>query len=83
MADLKLHIDGAEDIALTVLRFTLQERLNEPFSLSIVAGSTHPDLDVEDLILRPASFVTDAGPSRKHRSYTGVCFAAEQLSAEP
>ncbi len=83
MADLLLHIEGAEHAALTVDRFVLRERLSEPFSLSIVAGSTHPDLDLEDLILRPASFAIDAGRPHTRRAFTGVCAAAEQLSAEP
>src|SRR5512132_1646806 len=83
VANLLLHVDSAEDTELTVARFALRERLSEPFSLSVVAGSTHPDLDLEDLILRPASFAIDAGRSHGRRSYTGICFAAEQISAEP
>ena len=83
MADLVLHVDGAEDAALTVDRFALRERVSEPFSLSIVVGSTRPDLNLEELILRPASFVIDAGRVHGRRVYTGLCFAAEQMSAEP
>jgi type VI secretion system secreted protein VgrG len=83
MADLLLHVDGAEHAALTVDRFALREHVSEPFSLSIVAGSIHPDLDLEDLILRPASFSIDAGEAHMRRAYTGVCAAVEQLSAEP
>ena len=83
MADLVLHIDGTEHAALTVDRFALRERLSEPFLLSIVAGSTHPDLDLEDLILRPASFSIDAGGVHARRDYSGICAAVEQLSAEP
>ena len=83
MANLRLHIDGAEDAALTVARFVLRERLSEPFLLSIVAGSTQPDLDLEDLILRPASFAIDAGTVHGRRVYTGICTAAELMSAEP
>lgn len=82
MADLLLHVDGAEDAALTVDRFSLRERLNEPFSLSVVAGSVHPDLDLEDLILRPASLVIDAGRPHGRRVYSGVCAAVELMSAE-
>src|SRR5512132_1241886 len=83
MADLRLHVDGAEDADLAVARFALRERLSEPFSLSIVAGSPHHDLDLEDLILRPASFAIDAGTAHGRRVYTGICTAAEQMSAEP
>jgi type VI secretion system secreted protein VgrG len=87
MADLALHVEGAEDAAFRVLRFSVRERLNEPFSVAIVAGSTRSDLDPEDLILQPASFSFAAGWAFVHgggrRTLTGVCFAAEQLSAEP
>lgn len=83
MADLLLRVDGAEHAALTVERFALREHVSEPFSLSIVAGSIHPDLDLEALILGPASFAIDAGAAHTHRAYTGVCAAVEQLSAEP
>jgi type VI secretion system secreted protein VgrG len=82
VADLLLHVDGAEDAALTVDRFSLRERLNEPFSLSVVAGSVHPDLDLEDLILRPASLVIDAGRPHGRRVYSGVCAAVELMSSE-
>ena len=87
MVDLSLALDGAEHAGLRVLRFTLRERINEPFALSLVAGSTFPDLDLEDLLLRPASFTIDAeglhvlGGAR--RRLTGLCAAAEQLSVEP
>ncbi len=87
MADLALHIDGAEDAAFRVLRFVLRERMNEPFSLSLVAGSLLPDLDLEEMILRPASFSLAAGWAHVlgggRRVYTGVCAAVEQISAEP
>ncbi|MEO5729742.1 MAG: contractile injection system protein, VgrG/Pvc8 family [Byssovorax sp.] len=87
MVNLSLALDGAEHAALHVLRFTLRERINEPFALSLVAGSTFPDLDLEELLLRPASFSIDAeglhvlGGAR--RRLTGLCAAAEQLSVEP
>ncbi len=87
MVALSLVLDGAEHVALRVLRFTLQERLNEPFALSLVAGSTLPDLDLEDLILRPASFAIEAEGlpvlGGRRRRFTGLCLAAELLSVEP
>jgi type VI secretion system secreted protein VgrG len=87
MAELNLTVEGAEEAAFHVLRFSLRERLNEPFSLSIVAGSLHPDLDLDGMILRPASFSLDAGWSFVRdggaRAFTGVCAFVEQLSAEP
>ena len=70
MADLLLHAEGAEHAALTVDRFVLRERLSAPFSLSIVAGSTH--LDLEDLILRPASFAIDADQPARSCSPTSM-----------
>ena len=36
MADLSLAHEGAADATLHVLRFTLRERINEPFALSLV-----------------------------------------------
>src|SRR5262249_12590092 len=87
MAELALHIDGAEEASFRVLRFELEERISAPFSLSIVAGSLLPDLDLEGLLLRPASFSLDAGWAHVLgggcRIYTGVCASAEQLSVEP
>ncbi|MEO7328570.1 MAG: type VI secretion system tip protein TssI/VgrG [Minicystis sp.] len=87
MAELTLSVGGAEDAAFRVLRFSLRERMNEPFSLSIVAGSLHPDLDLDGMILQPASFSLDAGWSFVRdggaRAFTGVCAFVEQLSAEP
>ena len=83
---LTLALDGAEQAALRVLRFTLRERVNEPFALSLVAGSTFPDLDLKELLLRPASFTIDAEGLHVlggRRRLTGLCSPAEQLSAEP
>ncbi|MEO7329986.1 MAG: type VI secretion system tip protein TssI/VgrG [Minicystis sp.] len=86
MAELNLHIDGAEGASFRVHRFSLQERSNEPFSLSIIAGSTRADLDLDAMILQPASFSLDAGWAFVRRggarTWTGVCTGAEQLSAE-
>jgi type VI secretion system secreted protein VgrG len=87
VVDLSLDLDGAEHAALRVLRFTLHEHINEPFALSVVTSSTLPDLDLEDLILRLASFSLDAGWAHVRgggrRRLTGLCVAAEQLSTEP
>jgi type VI secretion system secreted protein VgrG len=87
MSELTLTVGGADNAAFRVHRFTLRERLHEPFLLSIVAGSTRPDLDLDAMILQPASFSLDAGwafvRNGGARSFTGVCTAAEQLSAEP
>jgi type VI secretion system secreted protein VgrG len=87
VVDLSLDLDGAEHAALRVLRFTLHEHLNEPFALSVVTSSTLPDLDLEDLILRLASFSLDVGLAHVRgggrRRLTGLCVAAEQLSTEP
>ncbi|MFS8071234.1 MAG: type VI secretion system Vgr family protein, partial [Byssovorax sp.] len=82
MTSLLLHVEGAGDAALIAVRFALRERLSEPFSLSVVAGSTHTDLDLDDLLLRPASFSIDAGTAHGRRVYTGICIAAEQRSSE-
>jgi type VI secretion system secreted protein VgrG len=87
MSELNLQIGGAEQAAFRVHRFTLRERLHEPYLLSIVAGSTRPDLDLDAMILQPAAFSLNAGWAFVRdggaRSFTGVCTAAEQLSAEP
>jgi type VI secretion system secreted protein VgrG len=87
VAELHLHVVGAEDAAFRVLRFSAREALNEPFSLSIVAGSAHPDLDLGAAILQPASFTLDTGWTFARdggvRSWAGVCMGAGLLSAEP
>jgi type VI secretion system secreted protein VgrG len=87
MSELTLTVGGADRAAFRIHRFALRERLHEPYSLSIVAGSTRPDLDLDAMILQPASFTLNAGWSFVQkggaRSFSGICTAAEQLSAEP
>jgi type VI secretion system secreted protein VgrG len=87
MSELRLHIDGAENADFRVHRFSIREHLSEPYSLSITAGSVHPDLDLDAMILQPASFSLDAGWALVEgggaRTFSGLCLAAEQLSAEP
>jgi type VI secretion system secreted protein VgrG len=87
MSELTLTVGGADHAAFRVHRFALRERLHEPYSLSIVAGSTRPDLDLDAMILQPASFTLNAGwafvQKGGARSFSGICAAAELLSAEP
>jgi type VI secretion system secreted protein VgrG len=86
MATLDLWIDGIEP-ALSVRRFDVREALSEPFSISIIACSPRPDIDLDEVILKPASFAICAGWAHVRnngtRIYSGLCTFIEQIQAEP
>ena len=85
MATLDVWIDGLEP-ALSVRRFEVRESVSELFTISLVACSPRVDLDLDDLVLRPASFLLTSGwafvRNGGSRFYTGVCSSIEQMQAE-
>jgi type VI secretion system secreted protein VgrG len=85
MATLELLIDGVEP-ALSVRRFEIRESASEVFTIAITACSPRVDLDLDDVILRPASFSIASGwafvRNGGRRSFTGLCSSIEQLQAE-
>jgi type VI secretion system secreted protein VgrG len=86
MATLDLLIDGIEP-ALSVRRFDIRERIADLFTISIEARSPRPDIDLDDVVMMPASFSIMAGLAFVHgggsRRYTGLCESIEQTQAEP
>jgi type VI secretion system secreted protein VgrG len=86
MATLELLIDGVEP-ALSVRRFAVREGVSELFDVSVVACSPRADLDLDDVVLKPASFSIAAGwafvRACGSRSYSGLCASIEQVHAEP
>jgi type VI secretion system secreted protein VgrG len=88
-ATLELQIEGIEP-ALSVRRFSIRDDVSDLFAVSIVARSSRPDLDLDEVIFKPASFSIAAGltfaqsaQSAKARVYTGLCESIEQIQAEP
>jgi type VI secretion system secreted protein VgrG len=86
MATLELCIEGIEP-ALSVRRFSVREGVSELFDVSVVACSPRADLDLDDVVLKPASFAIAAGwafvRGGGSRSYSGLCASIEQVHAEP
>jgi type VI secretion system secreted protein VgrG len=86
MATLELWIEGVEP-ALSVRRFDIREGLSELFSIYVTACSPRADLDLDDIILKPASFSMTAGwvfvLGTGGRRYIGLCESIEQVQAEP
>lgn len=86
MAALELWIEGVEP-ALSVRRFDIREGLSELFRISVTACSPRADLDLDDIILKPASFSMTAGWAfvlgAGGRRYIGLCESVEQVQAEP
>ncbi len=72
--------------SLSVRRFSVQEGISSLFTVSIWARSPNPDLDLESLVGKPASFTVENGLKlalRGARRWTGVCSFIEQVQAEP
>jgi len=86
MAALELWIEGVEP-ALSVRQFEIREGLSELFSISVLACSPRVDLDLDDIILKPASLSMTAGwvfvLGAGGRTYIGLCESIEQVQAEP
>src|SRR5262245_24482211 len=78
-AALQLWIDGVEP-ALSVRHISVREQLSDLFSVTILARSPRPDLDVEAMLFRPACLSIHHHGSRR---YAGLCASAEQIQAEP
>jgi type VI secretion system secreted protein VgrG len=86
MTTLELHIEGGSPV-LSVRQFTIREGVSELFSVSVVARSPRPDLDLDEAIFKEASFCIAGGwafvQRAGRRMYTGLCESIEQIQAEP
>src|SRR5262245_46293937 len=76
---LQLWIEGVEP-ALSVRHISVREQLSDLFSVTILARSPRPDLDLEAMLFRPACLSIHHHDVRR---YSGVCASAEQVQAEP
>ncbi len=69
--------------SLRVRRFMVDEDLSRLFSVSILAVSEKPDIDLAAITGKPASFrLTTDNPTVPERMWSGLCNHAEQVQAE-
>jgi type VI secretion system secreted protein VgrG len=81
----ELSLESGEQ-SLDVRRFAANEALSSLFRISIWARSTNPSLDLSAIVGRGAAFVVESPVPRAlapQRCWSGLCSAAEQISAEP
>lgn len=71
---------------LDVRRFAVTEAMSSPFVAEVWAVSPRDDLDLEQIVGRPAVLATSSEPDallhRAERRWSGVCAHVEQLHAE-
>ncbi|MBI4953247.1 MAG: type VI secretion system tip protein VgrG [Myxococcales bacterium] len=75
--NLELRLEGGEH-ALEVKRFSVTERLSEPFEVVLSCTSPEESLDLDGIVGRGAGFVT-RGPTT--RVWTGICREVTQERA--
>jgi len=84
MPELKLWFESKEE-SLSVRAFSVEEGISQLFQVSIVALSRRPDLDLESLVGRPASFRALSGVAhvtRWGRHWKGIVTHVEQVQPE-
>src|SRR5690349_8460848 len=82
---LELTFESGET-SLDVRRFDVHEAVSGLFTVSIRARSPNPDLDLESIVGKKASFRIVSGlvyARVASRQWSGVCSHIEQLQAEP
>lgn len=78
MAHLELHFQCGET-SLSVRRFTIHEAISTPFSVSVMARSDNPAIDLSAIVGQPAGLrLTDRGS----RAWQGICCTMAQTHAE-
>jgi type VI secretion system secreted protein VgrG len=86
MPRLLVSVAPGDDV-LSVRRFTVEEALNTPFTVSLWTLSANDALDLDAIVGKAASFRLDtennAAPLGGARRWTGVCSYIEQTQAEP
>ena len=86
-AELKFGLAGElGDRSLSVRRFVVHERISRPFSITVMARSPDPSLELSTIVGMPVALEVDveqpfanAGQQR----WSGICRAIEQEQAEP
>ncbi|MBI4952744.1 MAG: type VI secretion system tip protein VgrG [Myxococcales bacterium] len=81
-----LELGVASGDALSVRRFTIEERMSALFSVGIWARSPNEDIDLEAVVGREASFRVASGlkfAQAGERRFTGLCATMELLHVEP
>jgi type VI secretion system secreted protein VgrG len=81
MPQLELTFESGES-SLDVRRFSIKECVSELFTVSVWAGSTNPDLDLESIIGKKARFLLNSGvkfATGGPRLWSGVCSHVEQV----
>ncbi|MFT3766442.1 MAG: type VI secretion system tip protein TssI/VgrG [Minicystis sp.] len=84
MPIIELSFESGET-SLSVRSFRVEERVSQPFSVSVVARSPH-QIDLESIVGRAASLRIVSGVAfleRPERAWSGVCQHIEQVRAEP
>ena len=84
MAELALSF-ASGGTGLEVRRFEVRARLSTPFEVRVTARSRRADLDLDELVGRPAAFSLAAGYAHAaaSQSWSGVCRSAVQVHPEP
>ena len=77
---LSLVFEKGED-SLSVVEFSVHERMNAPFKVTVVARSPHPDISLEDITGYSAGFGYRSA-DLEVVAWTGVCSYMEQAQAE-
>jgi type VI secretion system secreted protein VgrG len=85
MSTLELSFSSSQ-IQLSVRRFSVVESISAPFTISLLARSPDPCLDLGEIVSKSAAFRVTTGHPFAHnggeRTWTGICRFAEQLRAE-
>jgi type VI secretion system secreted protein VgrG len=77
---ISLVFENGED-SLSVVEFSVHERMNAPFEVTLTARSPHIDIDLEGIVGHAAGFGYVAG-DLEVVAWTGVCAYMEQVQAE-
>ncbi len=75
----ELKLESGED-SLAVVQLAAQERMSEPFEITLTATSPNDGLDLAAIVGKGAGLVVRRGLT--HRVWTGVCSHIEQVQPE-
>jgi type VI secretion system secreted protein VgrG len=81
-----LHLEVANRDPLSVRQFAVEERVSEPFAITVIARSPDPSLDLDLIVGHPATFRIDrgvAGAQASRRAWPGIVRVGSQEEVEP
>ncbi|MEZ4298225.1 MAG: type VI secretion system tip protein TssI/VgrG [Polyangiaceae bacterium] len=84
MSELELSFECGES-TLSVRRFHVDEAMSEPFRVAITARSPSENLDIDEIVGRPASFRIASGTAhltKRIRTFTGIVSRMEVVGVE-